>query len=296
MKKRLLAVGILFLFIASFITLPAVHAMHGKEKEVKKAILLVAFGTSIPEAQKSFDIIDKRVRQAFPGVEVRWAYTSRIIRKKLARQGKFLDSPEVALAKLMDDGYTHVALLSLHTIPGEEFHELYVNSHLFAEMEGGFKRLLVARPLLSSYEDMERVAKAMIKHIPGERKRGEAVVLMGHGTAHHPSDAIYMAMNYMFREMDPLIFVGTVEGHPTINDIVPRLKKLGIKKAYLMPFMSVAGDHARNDMAGDEPDSWKSILEKAGIKTVPVLKGTAEYPEVVDVWVEHLKRAYSHFK
>ena len=74
------------------------------------------------------------------------------------------------------------------------------------------------------------------------------------------------------------------------------LKKKGVKKAYLMPFMSVAGDHAMNDMAGDEDDSWKSILTKAGVKCVPILKGTAEYDGIADLWVEHLKGAMSHFK
>jgi sirohydrochlorin cobaltochelatase len=94
---------------------------------------------------------------------------------------------------------------------------------------------------------------------------------------------------------DPNIFVGTVEGYPDVDLIKELVLKKKIKKAYLMPFMSVAGDHAKNDMAGAEDDSWMSILTKAGIACVPVLKGTAEYDAFVDIWVDHIKGPLSHF-
>ena len=121
------------------------------------------------------------------------------------------------------------------------------------------------------------------------------MVLMGHGTP-HPSNAFYAAMMYHFQQKDPNIFVGTVEGFPEIEHIKAMLLKKKIKKAYLIPIMSVAGDHARNDMAGDEEDSWKSILTKAGIKCVPIVKGTAEYDEIVAVWIEHLGSVLSPFE
>ncbi len=284
----------MFLVVGGFGVTKA-RAMHGKKREMKKAILLVAFGTSIPEAQKVFGVIDQRVKKEFPGVEVRWGYTSKIIRKKLAGQGKKIDSPEVALAKLMDDGYTHVAVLSLHTIPGAEFHDLYSNAHLFEQMADGFQQVLVARPLLSSHEDMTRVVKALLSSVPKDRKPQDALVFMGHGSEHHPADAVYTAFNALLQKEDANAFLGTVEGYPTLDDILPALKAKGIKKAYLIPFMLVAGDHARNDMAGDEPDSWKSILKANGIEAVPVLKGTGENPQIVDVWVDHLKAAFGHF-
>ena len=122
-----------------------------------------------------------------------------------------------------------------------------------------------------------------------------SVVLMGHGT-HHPADVYYAALNYHLQKMDPNIFVGTVEGWPEIDEIKADLKKRKIKKVYLMPFMSVAGDHARNDMGGPEEDSWKSILEREGVKCVVALKGTAEYPEFVDIWVDHLRTAFGHLE
>jgi len=288
--KRILSVIVtaLFLFGAA-----DAMAKHGEKPPVKKTILLVSFGTSDPEAAKAFELIEKRARDKFPGVELRWAFTSRMIRAKLAKQGKLLDSPETAFARLMDDGYTHVAVLSLHTIPGEEFHELYQNAHLFGQMAGGFQKVLVARPLLSSSKDMETVAQALLKNIPG-RKTGDAVIFMGHGTEHHPADAIYLAMNQVFQELDPNAFVAAVEGSNSLETVIPKLKKRKVKKVYLVPLMSVAGDHAKNDMAGNEPDSWKSILTENGFKCEPILKGTAEITEIVDVWLDHLKSAFSH--
>ncbi len=266
---------------------------HGHKAPKKVGILLVAFGSSEPSAQVSFKNLDKKTRAAFPGIPVRWAYTSHIIRKKLAKQGKHLDSPEVALAKLMDDGFTHVAVQSLHTIGGQEYHDLRRTVSAF-KMMGGFHRIVLGYPLLATQEDMQRVVDAILKNIPKGRQKGEALVLMGHGT-HHPSNAFYAALMFQLQLRDPHIFVGTVEGYPEIEDIKKMLLKQEIKKGYLMPFMSVAGDHAKNDMAGDEEDSWKSVLTKAGIECVPILKGTAEYDSFIDIWVSHIRGPLSHF-
>jgi sirohydrochlorin cobaltochelatase len=269
-------------------------ATHGEKRPVQKAILLVAFGTSDPEAQNTFLRIEEQTRNAFPGVEIRWAYTSSMIRKKLAKQGKVLDSPEVALARLMEGGFTHVAILSLHTIPGEEFHELYRNARLFGQMEGGFESILVARPLLSSSKDMDTVAAVLLKNIPG-RKPSDGVLLMGHGSERHPADALYLAMNQVFQDLDPNVFVATVDGRLALENILPKLESRKLGKIYLVPLMSVAGEHARKDMAGDAPDSWKSVLTKNGFKCEVFLKGTADYPEILNVWLEHLRAALAHF-
>ncbi len=270
-------------------------AGHGERKDPKKAILLAAFGTTVPEARLTLDNIETRVREAFPDVEVRWAYTSSIVRKRLAEQGTVFVSPETAMAGLMDEGYTHVGVLSLHTIPGEEFHRLHHNAHLFGQMARGFQKILVARPLLSSADDMFRSADALLKSLPAERKKEDAVLFMGHGSHKHPADGLYLAMNQVLQDRDPNAFMATVAGYPTLDDLLPRLRESGAKKVYLVPFMAVAGDHAVNDMAGDEPDSWKSVLEKEGFTCEAILKGTAEIPDVVDIWVDHLKVVMAHF-
>jgi sirohydrochlorin cobaltochelatase len=262
-------------------------------KPPNKAILLVAFGTSVPDAQKAYDQTDAAVRKAFPRIEVRWAYTSKIIREKLAKGGKQLDSPEMALARMMDEGFTSVAVLSLHVIPGMEFHDLHINAQLFSQMSGGFKRVLIARPLLSSHKDMTKVAAALLKRIPTSRKPQDMVLFMGHGSEKHPADAIYAAMNYVFEQLDGNVFVATVDGYPSLNDLLPKITERKANKAFLIPFMTVAGDHARNDMAGDQPESWKSVLSGKGLACEIVLTGMAEYPEVVEVWLDHLREVFA---
>jgi sirohydrochlorin cobaltochelatase len=160
---------------------------------------------------------------------------------------------------------------------------------------GAFQRIILGYPLMATQDDMQRVVAAILKTIPDTRKADEAVVLMGHGTP-HPSNAFYAALMFQLQLQDPNVFVGTVEGYPDIDLIKTLLKQKGIKNVYLMPFMSVAGDHAKNDMAGDEDDSWKSILTKAGFSCEAILKGTAEYDDFVDIWVDHLGGPLSHFK
>ncbi len=278
------------LLISNFVS---ANASHGGKQEMKKGILLVAFGSSEESAQISFDNIDKKTKATFPDVPVYWAYTSHIIRNKLAKQGKILDAPEVALAKMRAEGFTHVAVQSLHTIAGEEYHDLRKIVGAFNQM-GGFEKVMLGYPMMSTQDDMVKVVDAVLKNIPKDRKANEAVVLMGHGTP-HPSNAFYAALMFQLQLKDPNIFVGTVEGYPGIEAIKSLMAKSKIKKAYLMPFMSVAGDHAKNDMAGDEDDSWKSILTKAGIKCEPILKGTAEFDDFVNIWVEHIKVIVAHF-
>ena len=158
----------------------------------------------------------------------------------------------------------------------------------------GFQKIILGYPLMATQNDMQRTVDAILYVIPKERKPGEAVVLMGHGT-HHPSNAFYAALMFQLQLKDPNLFVGTVEGYPEVDLVKELMIKKGITKAYLMPFMSVAGDHAKNDMAGDEEDSWKSIFTEAGIKCIPVLKGTAEFDSFVDIWVDHLGGPLSHF-
>ena len=109
---------------------------------------------------------------------------------------------------------------------------------------------------MSTQEDMQRIVDAILKTIPISRKKNEAVVLMGHGTP-HPANAFYAALMFQLQLKAPNIFVGTVEGYPDIDLIKELMLQKKITKAYLIPFMSVAGDHAKNDMAGDEEDSWK---------------------------------------
>jgi sirohydrochlorin cobaltochelatase len=276
------------------LTLPAFANHSGKAKPEKKGILLVAFGSSIPEAQVAFEHIEKKTREAFPEIPIRWAFTSHMIRKKMADEGKNLDSVAQALANMTEEGFTHVAVQSLHTIAGEEFHELKQTVRAFAHIPEGFQKISTGLPLLGDQKDMERVVSAIISTIPEQRKPKDAVVLMGHGTS-HGSNAVYAALMWQLQLQDPNLFLGVVEGFPEINDILPILKERNIQKVWLMPFMSVAGDHARNDMAGPEKDSWKSVLNHAGINCEVILRGTGEYDEFVEIWIDHIRNTLNQF-
>ena len=296
MKRKwssILATGIsLILFFT--IALPSALAGHHHAKEKKIGILLTAFGSSEASAQVSFENIGKKTRAAYPDVPVFWAYTSHIIRTKLAKEGKVLDSPRVALAKMADRGFTHVVVQSLHTILGAEYEDLKQVVDGYKTM-GAFDSIIIGNPLLATQADMEETVDAILSVIPRERKKNEAVILMGHGT-HHPANAFYAALMFQVQLKDPNVFIGTVEGYPELGDIQALLKERNLKTAWLMPFMSVAGDHAKNDMAGNGEDSWKSILVKSGIKCNTVLKGTAEFDAFVDIWVSHIQAPLAHFK
>jgi sirohydrochlorin cobaltochelatase len=292
--KTAIKLLVLLALISLFLT-PSLLYAHGDKRPMKKGILLVAFGTTVPEAQISFDNIERSVKRTFPGIPVRWGYTSRTIIRKMGEKGKQLATPEEALSSMMRENFTHVAVQSLHVMPGAEFHGLVRNVERFADMSKGLRKVLVGYPLMSNSEDVQRVAETFLRIIQPERRKTDAVVFMGHGT-HHPANVYYAALNYHVQKLDPNVFVGTVEGWPKIDGITADLKNNRIKTAYLMPFMTVAGDHARNDMAGPEKNSWKSILEKEGINCVVVLKGTAEFQEFVDIWVDHLRAAFEHFR
>ncbi|PTN09103.1 sirohydrochlorin cobaltochelatase [Mangrovibacterium marinum] len=257
----------------------------------KSGILLVTFGTSYANAQQAYDRIEAKVKGAFPDTEIRWAYTANFIRKKLHKQGKHVDSPAEALAKMASDGYTHIAVQSLHIIPGEEYNALKQTVTAFNHMPKNAKVVLIGEPLLYTHEDMMATLDAMSSVLPEKIGKSEAVVLMGHGTSHQ-SNVYYPGFQYYLWQKSPSIFLGTVEGYPELGDIIEKLKDQKIKKVYLQPFMSVAGDHAQNDMAGDDADSWKSQLEAQGFEVKTVLKGLAEYDAIVDVWIKHLKETF----
>lgn len=288
MCKTSHACGLVLVFLLLALSGPAL-ASH-KERPPKKGILLVAFGTTVSEARLALDNIASTAITRFPGLEIRWAYSSRIVREKLAQEGLNLDSPAMALARMMDDGFTHVAVQSLQTIPGEEFHALQRTAQAFSGLPKGMDTVTLGLPLLAEPQDVDACTQAILASLPSERKPDEAVIFLGHGT-HHPANVYYAGLQYALSRLDPLVLVGTVEGTPSLEDVRQTLKDHKVTKAYLLPFMAVAGDHAINDMAGDDKDSWMSVLTGDGLTCVPVLRGTAENPAFVKIWLDHLQTA-----
>jgi sirohydrochlorin cobaltochelatase len=264
-------------------------AEHGAKAQDKRGILLVAFGTSVPEAAQAIDALKAQTEATFPGLSVRLAYSSKIIRDKIARQGVVRPSPAQALADMAAEGYTQVAVQSLHAIPGREYDDIRATAEAFQAMPKGIAHVSVGRPLLYGHEDIARAAEAILAALPAHG-RGEAVLLMGHGTS-HPANAAYAALQLALWRRDRSVFVATVEDTPGLDAVLPELKRQGVRKAFLVPLMSVAGDHAHNDMAGKGAASWASRLKAVGIATQAEMLGLGSRPAVAKLWIDHLRDA-----
>ncbi|RQD66715.1 MAG: sirohydrochlorin cobaltochelatase [Desulfonatronovibrio sp. MSAO_Bac4] len=255
----------------------------------KTGILLAAFGTSVPGADAVYENIENKVREDFPGHDVYWAYTSIVIREKLSKQGKVFLSPVQALGLMAEQGFSRVALQSLLIIPGLEHHDLIRTRASIQGLPKGIKEIRLGDPLLSQSQDLERFATAMLKNLTEIRENDEAVIFMGHGSV-HPANVYYSALQYHFWLRDEDVFVGAVEGTPGLEDILPLLEKKKTRKAVLLPLMVVAGDHAVNDMAGKQADSWVSILKEQGIDARVEMKGLGAFDNVVNIWMDHLSK------
>jgi len=274
----------------------ACAAPKKKEAADKQAILITAFGTSMPSARKAIDNLVNAAKKAFPGADVRLAFTSNIIRRKLTREGKknVPPTPVQALAALNDEGFKNVCVMPTHIIPGAEYDEIKNVVDAWKTLTGkySFKDLRLGKTFLSSVDACDEMADILIKRfakVPADT----AVVLMGHGTPHHIANAMYSQLQVALdKKADGRFFIGTVENTPLIEDVVVELKKAGLKKALLSPLMIVAGDHANNDMADkDDPESWYSILKKEGFAVETMIKGLGEDAGIAAAFVEHLKAA-----
>ncbi len=251
----------------------------------KKAILVASFGTSYDDArQQNIAPLEERIRKAYPEFLVVRAFTSNFIIKALAKRGIEIPTVQQALDQLAQDGVEEVYIQPTHIIPGEEFEKV---TGAASQAQGKFRRLRVGQPLLATTQDMMAMVHWSGKNFSLEPK--ECLVWMGHGTNHFANTA-YAAMDYMYKEQGyPQIFMGTVEAYPNgIDTVLEQIKKQGYTKAVLAPFMLVAGDHAKNDLAGEEEDSWKNHFARAGIPVRVVMKGLGEYPQVQDIYLDHL--------
>ncbi|MDO4490983.1 MAG: sirohydrochlorin cobaltochelatase [Lachnospiraceae bacterium] len=255
----------------------------------KKAILAVSFGTSFNETRKvTIDAIEADLAAANPDAVVYRAWTSGMILRKIAkRDGVHIDTVPEAFERMEKDGITDVVVQPTHVINGIENDKMMDAARSYSDR---FTSVKIGSPLLTTAEDAMECAKALKQEFSFVTDR-EALVFMGHGSEHY-ANFVYPAMNYIFEELGMKNFLlGTVEGYPELSSLMADLKKLQPEKIWLAPFMIVAGDHANNDLAGDEEDSWKSILEAEGFKTEAVLKGLGEMKSIRTMFVEHAQNA-----
>lgn len=256
-------------------------------KETKKAILAVSFGTSHNDTRKiTIDAIEQDMQAAFPDYALYRAWTSKMIIKKVnARDGVHIFTVKEAMEQMLQDGITDVLVQPTHVINGIENDLMKEDALAYQEQ---FHSISFGDPLLTSEQDNLAVIEAITSEFK-DLEKDDVLVLMGHGTTHY-ANAIYAALDYTFKDKGySNIFLGTVEAYPTMESLLKMVHAYKPKKVVLAPFMIVAGDHAKNDMASDEPDSWYSQFKAEGYEVEPVLKGLGEYSGIRKLFIEHLK-------
>ena len=256
---------------------------------MKKAILVVSFGTSHMDALKnSIEKIENKIKEEFKEYDVYRAFTAHMIIKKIKnRDGINIPTPEEALEELREKGYEEVLVQPLHIIPGEEID--YIKGIVKIHKDD-FKSIKIGRPIFY-YQGMEGLPKdysLFIESIKEVLENEESVVLFGHGTAHYGNAVYGMLQTVLVDEDYDNVFVATVEGYPSIESCIKRMKKKNIKKTKLVPLLLVAGDHAKNDMASDEDDSLKSMLEREGIEVRLHMHGLGEFDKFGHLYINRI--------
>jgi sirohydrochlorin cobaltochelatase len=254
----------------------------------QKALLVVSFGTSFHDTrEKTIDKLERDIQAAFPDRKLYRAWTSKmIIAKLLRRDGIHIDTVSEAMARMLADGVTDVLVQPTHILGGVENDFMTADVLAFADK---FAKIAIGDPLLVETEDIFKTIEAVVSELAPADDR--TLVLMGHGTTHQ-TNTVYAALDYMFKDAGHAnVFVGTVEAYPTFENVLRMLKASGYKKVTLAPFMIVAGDHATNDMAGADEDSWKSMLEAEGYEVECVLRGIGEFEGIGAIFREHAEKA-----
>ncbi len=258
-------------------------------------LLVISFGTSFNDSRRlTIGAIENSLEKAFPDYSVRRGFTANIVIDHVAkRDGVKIDDIEEALKRAVDNGVKNLVVQPTHLMNGLEYEEL---TGKIAEYSDAFDKVAIGEPLLTSDDDFAKVEKA-ITDWTKEYDDGEtAICFMGHGTE-ADSNAIYQKMqDLLTKDGFANYYVGTVEAEPSVEDVLEKVKAGGYKKVVLEPLMVVAGDHANNDMAGDEEDSWKSIFEAEGYEVKCVLRGLGENEDIQKVYVEHAQKAIDSIK
>ncbi|MDR1257581.1 MAG: sirohydrochlorin cobaltochelatase [Spirochaetaceae bacterium] len=256
----------------------------------KPVLLVVSFGTSYSESRAlTIGAIEDSLAAAYPDYEVRRAFTSQIIIDKIKEQdGENIDNVAEAMNRLVKDGVKDVVVQSTHLMDGIEYHEML---DAIKPFEKKFKSIKYGKPLLSSDADYDSLIKAMAAETAQYRADGTAIAYMGHGTEAESNRDYEILAGKLDAQGYRNYLIGTVEAEPTLDDVVNEATALGVKNVVLLPLMIVAGDHANNDMAGDDSDSWKSVLEGKGFTVTPVLKGLGQYEGIRQIFAGHVQDA-----
>ena len=284
MKRiSLLILALTFALAACAPKAPQSQENSGTEK---KAVLVVSFGTSYNETRAAtIEAVEKKIADAYPDYKQYRAFTSQTIIDKLAeRDGLKIDNVAQAMDRLVADGVTTLVVQPTHVMNGFEYDDMKKEIQPY---EGKFQSVVYGKPLLSDEADYTEVVKVLAEETKQYNQAGTAIVWMGHGTE-HPANDTYTKLQKVFLDAGyNNYFIGTVEAKPDLADMLAKVKASGAKKVVLLPLMIVAGDHANNDLAGDEAGSWKTAFKGEGYEVECVLHGLGEYAGIQAMFVAH---------
>lgn len=253
-------------------------------------LLVLSFGTSYNDSRRlTIGAIEQALEDAFPDYSVRRGFTANIVIDHVERRdGIHIDDINESLDRAVDNGVKNLVVQPTHLMNGLEYDEIVGK---LAEYADCFDKISVGEPLLTSDEDFDVVADAIIE-ATAEYDDGEtAICFMGHGTEAE-SNQIYEKMQQVLTDKGmENYYVGTVEAAPSLDDVLAAVGEKEYKRVVLRPLMVVAGDHANNDMAGDEEGTWKTAFEEAGYEVVSVLEGLGQLEAVQQLYVSHAQAA-----
>lgn len=272
-------------------TIPSPKNPEAKEKTSDTGILAVSFGTSYNDnREKTIGAIERAIGDAFPEYEMRRAFTAQMIINKLKkRDGLEVDNVTQALERMAADGIENLVVQPTHLMDGLEYQDVVQE---LKKYENSFKKIVVGKPLLMEDEDFTAVAKAITDATKSYDDGETAIVYMGHGTKADSNQIYGKLQETLKKEGFENYFIGTVEAEPTLEDVIKSMEdKKAYKNVVLAPLMVVCGDHANNDMAGEEEDSWKSVLTAKGYQVECLLQGLGELKTIQEIYVNHVKEA-----
>ncbi|MDR5588002.1 sirohydrochlorin cobaltochelatase [Clostridium aquiflavi] len=256
---------------------------------MKKAILVVSFGTSHLDAlENSIERIENKIKYEFKDYEIFRAFTAHKIIKKLKNVNNIdIATPEEALEDLYKKGFKEVIIQPLHIIPGEEFDYIKGVAKMYKDK---FSSLKLGRPIFyyQGIEDAPQDYTLFINSIETLLKKNECTILFGHGTPHCCNSVYGCLQSVLVDEGYDNVFVGTVEGYPTFETVLKRVKRKNINNVTLVPLMVVAGDHVKNDMASEEEDSWKSMFLNERINAEAYIHGLGEIDEFTNLYISRI--------